>query len=210
MADDDRRLILILGGARSGKSSLAEDVTRRLAGDGPALFVATAEAGDAEMRQRIAEHQRRRPASWRTLEAPRQLGPAIAESVADARVVLVDCVTLWMSNLLVAAMGAEADDAAPPGLEATALAELDALLATYRAGQASFVVVSNEVGLGLVPPYPLGRAYRDLLGRANQRLAAAADEVYLLIAGLPVEIKALSRQCWLGAPGDPRGPSDAP
>jgi len=191
MADVDRKLILILGGARSGKSSFAEDLARRLAGDGEVLFVATAEAEDEEMCQRIAEHRRRRPASWRTLEERLHLGKAVAEAVGGARVVLVDCVTLWMTNALLAGVGP--DEEAPPGVEAAALAEVDALLAAYRAGEATFVLVSNEVGLGLVPPYPLGRAYRDLLGRANQRLAAAADEVYLLVAGLPLELKALSR-----------------
>ena len=196
---NDRKLVLILGGARSGKSSLAEELASRLAGEGEVLFVATAQAGDDEMRERIAEHRRRRPASWRTLEEPRQLGPAIAESAGGARVVLVDCVTLWLANLLLA--DSPDGESVPPEAGELALAEVDALLAAHRAGSAAFVVVSNEVGLGLVPPYPLGRVYRDLLGRANQRLAAAADEVYFLVAGLPVELKALSRSYGLGEGG---------
>jgi adenosylcobinamide kinase/adenosylcobinamide-phosphate guanylyltransferase len=192
-----RRLVLILGGARSGKSALAERLAARHAPDGAVLFVATARAGDGEMRARIAEHRRRRPAGWRTLEAETDLATAIAVAVGDARVVLVDCVTLWASNLLLASVGPD-DESAPPDLEATALAEVDSLLDAYRDGAATYLVVTNEVGLGLVPPYPLGRAYRDLLGRMNQRLATAADEVYLLVAGLPLELKALGRGYGLG------------
>jgi adenosylcobinamide kinase/adenosylcobinamide-phosphate guanylyltransferase len=192
--------VLVLGGARSGKSSLAESLCARLAGEGPVLFVATAQAGDDEMRQRIAEHQRRRPAQWRTLEEPLRLAAALPGALRDARVVLLDCATLWAANLLLD--GGTPDEEIPPQVEEAALAEVEAFLDVVRASSATFVVVSNEVGLGLVPPYPLGRAYRDLLGRANQRLAAAADKVYFLVAGLPVELKALSRSYGLDLPGD--------
>jgi adenosylcobinamide kinase / adenosylcobinamide-phosphate guanylyltransferase len=190
--NDRKRLILLLGGARSGKSSLAETMARRLAVDGRVLYVATARAGDDEMGARIAKHRESRPAAWRTLEEPLRLGERLAEDAGDARVVLIDCATLWVTNLLLAACG-ESEDV-PPAAEAAVLAEVDSLLEAQRAVDATMLVVSNEVGLGLVPPYPLGRAYRDLLGRVNQRLAAAADEVYLLVAGLPIELKALSRQ----------------
>ena len=195
-----KRLILLLGGARSGKSSLAEKMARRLAPDGRVLYVATAQAGDEEMRDRIAKHRASRPDGWRTLEEPLRLGERLAAEAGDASVVLLDCATLWVTNLLLAACG-ESEDV-PPAAEAEVLAELDSLLDAYRRRDATLLVVSNEVGLGLVPPYPLGRAYRDVLGRVNQRLAAAADEVYLLVAGLPVDLKALSRQFaaeWLGA-----------
>ncbi len=195
------KLVLLLGGARSGKSSLAERMAERLADGGVVLFVATAEPGDEEMRQRIAMHRARRPDSWRTIEEPRALGPAIAQDLGDARVVLIDCVTLWVTNLMLAGAG-DSDDV-PPEVEAATMAEVDRLLAAYRAGAATFLLVSNEVGLGLVPPNPLGRAYRDLLGRVNQRLAAAADEVYLLVAGLPVELKALSRAFGPDRPSPP-------
>jgi adenosylcobinamide kinase / adenosylcobinamide-phosphate guanylyltransferase len=190
-----RRLILILGGARSGKSTLAERLAAELAPEGRVLFAATAQGGDEEMRERIAEHRRRRPAAWRTVEAPLDLAAGIAESVSDAQVVLVDCVTLWASNLLLD--GGKEDETVPPEVEARALAAVDDLLAVYRSGKATYLLVSNEVGLGLVPPYSLGRAYRDLLGRMNQRLAAAADEVYLLVAGIPLELKALARSILL-------------
>lgn len=191
MISDGRRLILILGGARSGKSSLAEALAERLAPAGDALYVATAEAGDEEMRARIAAHRGRRPAAWRTLEEPLRLGPAIAASASDARVVLVDCVTLWVTNLMLAA-GGDAEETRLE-VEGHVLDAVEALLAAHAAGSATYLLVSNEVGLGLVPPYPLGRAYRDLLGKVNQRLAAAADAVYFTVAGLPVELKALSR-----------------
>jgi adenosylcobinamide kinase / adenosylcobinamide-phosphate guanylyltransferase len=186
-----RKLILLLGGARSGKSALAERLASSLAPDGAVLLVATAQARDDEMRDRISEHRRRRIAGWRTLEEPIALGRRIPPAVGDARVVLLDCVTLWASNLLLETMGPD-DESAPTGVEARALREVDSLLAAFREGAATWIVVSNEVGLGLVPPYPLGRAYRDLLGRMNQSIAAAADEVYLLVAGIPVELKSLA------------------
>jgi adenosylcobinamide kinase/adenosylcobinamide-phosphate guanylyltransferase len=171
-----------------------------LAPDGAVLFVATAQPRDIEMQARIAEHQRRRQAGWRTLEEPIDLAGRIPAAVKGARVALVDCVTLWASNLLLEGLGSEEGEP-PPEVEDRALAAADALLATYREGAATYILVSNEVGLGLVPPYPLGRAYRDVLGRMNQRLAAAADEVYLLVAGLPIELKALSRGFGLTSEG---------
>ena len=179
-----KELILILGGARSGKSAQAQALALELGG--PAvLYLATAQAFDDEMRARIAAHRADRPAGWRTLEAPSLLGAPIAEAAAGARVVLLDCMTLLASN---AALGA-GDEAPAPVAEAAVAREVAALLAAYQAGDASWIVVSNEVGMGLVPPYPLGRVYRDALGRANQALAAAADRVSLLVAGLPLRLK---------------------
>jgi adenosylcobinamide kinase/adenosylcobinamide-phosphate guanylyltransferase len=175
---------LILGGARSGKSSYAQRMALDLGGP-DVLFVATAEAYDDEMCARIAAHRAERPAGWRTLEAPLRVGEQIAASAADARVILVDCLTLLASNALLAAGEAATDQEA----EAAVLAEAAGLLAACRASDATWIVVSNEVGLGLVPPYPLGRRYRDALGRANQRLAAAADRVVLMVAGLPLQVK---------------------
>ena len=184
------RLILLLGGARSGKSALAERLAARLAGAGGVLYVATAQAGDDEMRARIAEHQRRRPASWRTLEAP--LRPRRRHPRARRR---RERRPRRLPHRLdvqpAAARGRRRRDAdAGAGVgRAGAVADL---LAACRATSATCLLISNEVGLGLVPPYPLGRAYRDLLGRINQRVAAAADEVYLLVAGIPVDLKALA------------------
>lgn len=185
-----RKLILVLGGARGGKSALAERLASRIAGSRPVLYVATATAGDDEMHERIALHQRRRPANWRTLEEPIELATAIPPAASGVAVVLIDCVTLWVSNLLFSLVGDA--ESLTPAQEAAALARVDLLVAAYRASEGTWIFVSNEVGLGLVPPYPLGRVYRDLLGRVNQRLAAAADQVLFTIAGLPIDIKALS------------------
>ncbi|MGZ3662911.1 MAG: bifunctional adenosylcobinamide kinase/adenosylcobinamide-phosphate guanylyltransferase [Ktedonobacterales bacterium] len=187
----NKRLMLILGGARSGKSSYAESLALRLARERLVVYVATAEAGDDEMRARIADHQASRLAAWATIEAPLNPAAAIAGSPAAtaAGVVLLDCVTLWVSNVL---LSTEQDATAARAAAVRVGSELDALLDLYRAAPWSLVLVTNEVGMGLVPPYPLGRIYRDLLGRVNARLAAEADAVALLVAGLAVELKALA------------------
>lgn len=177
-------LTLILGGARSGKSRHAE----QLAGQrSSVLYVATGQALDEEMAARIAAHQAGRPASWRTLEAPTQVAAAIAGSPGRFEVVLLDCITLLANNLFA---GSDTEDpTALQSAEAALMVEIEALLDTRRDSAADWIVVSNELGLGLVPPNPLGRAYRDALGRANQRLAQAADRVLLMVAGLPMALK---------------------
>ncbi len=173
-------LILITGGARSGKSHFAQQHAAVWGGD--VLFVATAEARDEDMAARIAQHRCERPTHWRTLEVP--LGVAQALSTAPpASVVLLDCVTLWVTNLLLR----------EGATWAAAEQELDALLAWYHAAPVTLLVVTNEVGLGLVPADAVSRMFRDWLGRFNQRLAAEAEAVYLLVAGLAVELKALAR-----------------
>jgi adenosylcobinamide kinase/adenosylcobinamide-phosphate guanylyltransferase len=188
------RLILILGGARSGKSTFAQELAGNLGGE-HVLYVATAQAGDEEMQQRIAAHRQVRPSTWQTVEAPIDVGKAIHDALAIGPVnaVLLDCLTLLVSNVIL--QGASEDD--PDNMDESAAwerveAELDGVLDPFRAGDMPWIVVSNEVGWGLVPPYPLGRVYRDLLGRANQRMAAMADQVYLMIAGMPVDVKALT------------------
>jgi len=178
----EKELILILGGARSGKSEYAQQLAGQLGHR--VLYVATATAGDEEMEARIAVHRASRPPHWRTLEAPTGVGEALEEAIGDAEVVVLDCLTLLVSNLMTGEPEQEA-------LEKQVLAELKALLEVYAAHEATFIVVSNEVGMGIVPAYPMGRVYRDVLGRANQWLAARADKVILLIAGLPIELKAL-------------------
>jgi len=189
MSLQTRKMTLILGGARSGKSALAQKMAAE--GGRPVLYVATATAGDEEMAARIAAHRAERPAHWRTLEAPLQVGAAIAAAMpaAEERVV-VDCLTLLANNILAplpeTISSAEAD--------AALAVEVNGLLAAYMAGSAEWIVVSNEVGLGLVPPYPLGRLYRDALGRANQRLATAADQVLFMVAGLPLILKSAPPQ----------------
>ena len=173
------RLTLVLGGVRAGKSAFAQ----RLASSGKrVLVVATAEAGDAEMAARIAGHQASRPAEWATLEATVDVAEALAPVVGGYDTVLLDCLTLWVSNLLL-----RAPDPASAG--GTITAEAEALLALQRRSDAAWVVVSNEVGLGVIPPSELGRAYEDALGRVNQLFAAQADSVYFMAAGLPLQLK---------------------
>lgn len=178
-----RHLTLILGGARSGKSVYAERLARQH--DTIVLYVATAEAHDAEMTARIAAHRAQRPVHWITLEAPRAIGQAIRWGAAGAPVVLIDCLTLLANNVITPLPESIADGEAERALNV----ELDDLLAAYAESDAAWIIVSNEVGLGLVPPYPLGRVYRDALGRANQRLAAMADAVLFMVAGLPLKVK---------------------
>jgi adenosylcobinamide kinase/adenosylcobinamide-phosphate guanylyltransferase len=190
-----RRLILLLGGARSGKSDYAQSLAAQIAGARPVVFVATATASDEEMADRIARHRTGRPAHWLTVEAPLDPAGALAQTpeAATAPAIVVDCVTLLVSNLLLDEVGdGDLDPAHLAAIEARALAALDALLSVPFAPEATLIVVSNEVGMGLVPEYPLGRAFRDMLGRANARLASEADRVLLLIAGLPVELTALA------------------
>jgi adenosyl cobinamide kinase/adenosyl cobinamide phosphate guanylyltransferase len=185
-------LILVTGGARAGKSTFAERLARQFGGDRDVCFVATAEPGDDEMRARIAAHRAARPPGWRTIEAPRSVIAAL-DGLADpltVRVVLLDCLTLLVSNVLLAQPHqAETAEGVWPAVEA----EANALIRFAGRAAVPTVVVTNEVGLGIVPDNRLARLYRDLLGRANQRLAAQAAFVYLVVAGIPVEIKALQR-----------------
>jgi adenosylcobinamide kinase/adenosylcobinamide-phosphate guanylyltransferase len=179
------KLIFLLGGARSGKSTYAENWAK-VSGE-RVLFVATAQALDDEMRVRIVKHQAQRPPNWDTLEVPVNAGAAIEGAAAKASydTVLLDCVTLLVSNVLLSLP----EDADQEGANAAVLAEVEALLGACAHTGAAWLVVSNEVGMGLVPPYRLGRLYRDALGMANQRIAQTADEVLLLIAGLPWALK---------------------
>jgi adenosylcobinamide kinase/adenosylcobinamide-phosphate guanylyltransferase len=181
-------LTLILGGARAGKSAYAE---RLVAEYGPrVLYVATAETKDDEMRARVQSHRARRPSTWQTLEAPRNVGQALlaARPVADA--ILLDCLTLLVSNIALEAGDETIENPATERIvDAAVKTEIEEILLAQAQLGLPMVVVSNEVGMGLVPPYPVGRLYRDVLGRANQRLAAAAQRVYLLVAGLPMTLK---------------------
>ncbi|MCB0162898.1 MAG: bifunctional adenosylcobinamide kinase/adenosylcobinamide-phosphate guanylyltransferase [Anaerolineae bacterium] len=175
-------LILILGGARSGKSSYAEKLAAEM-GQG-VLYIATAEARDEEMAVRIAIHRQTRPGHWQTLEASNEIGRALLALEAKPQVMLLDCMTLLVSNILLAQ---ESEPEA--AIEAVVQTEIEALIAAQTQLDIPLIIVSNEVGLGLVPPYPLGRVYRDILGRANQRLAAEANKVIFMVAGLPMTVK---------------------
>jgi len=176
------QLTLILGGARSGKSSYAEQLAAKM---GPnVLYIATAQPGDDEMAARIETHRQARPAQWQTVEAPRNVGAALAALNHRPDVLLLDCLTLLVTNIVLAM---EAQPQAE--VEAAVQAEIEAIVAAQAQLNAPLIVVSNEVGLGLVPPYPLGRVYRDVLGRANQKLAASAQRVLFMVAGLPMTVK---------------------
>ncbi|MEW6505036.1 MAG: bifunctional adenosylcobinamide kinase/adenosylcobinamide-phosphate guanylyltransferase [Chloroflexota bacterium] len=177
-----KQLTLILGGARSGKSAYAEQYCKQRGER--VLFVATATASDEEMKLRIANHRISRPADWLTLEAPRGVGQAIRRAPLTP-LVLVDCLTLLASNVLLGFPEEVEEQDYQRALDG----EMDELLAAYAAHPGEWLIVSNEVGLGLVPPYRLGRLFRDGLGRANQRLAAAADTLLLMVAGIPLRVK---------------------
>jgi adenosylcobinamide kinase/adenosylcobinamide-phosphate guanylyltransferase len=163
---------LVTGGARSGKSRFAEGVVRRF--DRPLVYIATAEAWDDEMRARIDAHRADRGAGWQTLEAPVDLAGAL-ETVAPDAAVLVDCATLWLTNILLA--------------DRDIAAETDRLLASIAACPSPVVIVTNEVGWSIVPENALARRFRDEQGRLNQRLAAAAGGVAVVVAGLPLWLK---------------------
>lgn len=182
------KLTLILGGARSGKSAYAEKLALEYIGR--VTYIATAQVLDEEMLQRVAAHRQARPAEWTTLEIPLGVGQALLTDLPGAGLVLLDCMTLLVSNLLmqVCTSTGELDETAGSALVDE---EIESLLRAVRLSRADFIIVSNEVGLGLVPPYPLGRIYRDLLGRANQRLASQADQTIFMIAGIPMKLAPL-------------------
>ncbi len=169
------KLTLVIGGARSGKSRYAESLMATLPAPWkpPWAYIATAEAGDEEMAARIAAHRARRSADWKTVEAPRDLAAAL--KAWGSMPALVDCLTLWLSNLMIA--------------EADTDREMEELEKALAVAAAPAVLVANEVGSGIVPSFPLGRRFRDMQGMFNQRIAARADRVVLMVAGLPLPIK---------------------
>lgn len=179
------KLTLILGGARSGKSSYAEEMAMRKGSR--VAYIATAQALDEEMQTRIATHRQNRPASWQTIEISSRVGQALLLSLPQADVILLDCLTLLVANRLLEA-GPDVDQPSEVDSEHFVQDEIDQLLKAIHITPAEWIIVTNEVGLGLVPPYPLGRIYRDLLGWANQRLARAADRVVFMIAGMPMNL----------------------
>lgn len=173
MASDSLpRLTFVTGGARSGKSRYAETLIESQ--PSPWGYIATAQAFDAEMTERIAHHRARRDTRWRTVEAPLELGDAIGH-VAPGVPVLVDCLTLWLSNVMIA--------------ELDVAAETVRLLTALKTARGPLVVVSNEVGLGIVPDNALARRFRDEQGRLNMAVAAAADRAVLMASGLPLVLK---------------------
>ncbi|MDW8047379.1 MAG: bifunctional adenosylcobinamide kinase/adenosylcobinamide-phosphate guanylyltransferase [Chloroflexota bacterium] len=181
-------VVLIVGGARSGKSRFAQELALRAGGS--VLYVATAELRDEEMRQRAAAHRAERPASWVTVEEPLHLSRAVDGSLAE--VVIVDCLTLWVSNVL-ERCGASGDPVPPAAVAAARSFAREELERVFEArGPRNLLLVSNEVGQGIVPAGALARVYRDLLGEVNQLAAARADRVYLMVAGLPIDVRRLA------------------
>ncbi len=173
------RLTLIVGGVRSGKSRLAEELA---AASPPVTYLATALAGDAEMADRITRHRQRRSTDWRTIEEPWDVVAAVAKHLEVGCVVL-ECLTLWVTNLM---LGLPQQ---PARGDADILMEVDTLIGTAQVGVGRLIVVSNEVGCGIMPANELGRRFADVLGEANQRLASAADEVFACWAGIAHKLK---------------------
>lgn len=179
------KLILVTGGARSGKSSFAEKLAAHLGDSG--TYVATCETLDEEMERRVGLHRERREEGrfpWQTIEEPFELAAVLEKAATVGAVVLVDCLTLWLSNWLLRYE-------AMPDAEARVNQEIDKLVDALQHLDGTVIMVTNEVGDGLVPEYPLGRLYRDLAGRMNQRITAICGQVFLVTVGIPVELKAL-------------------
>lgn len=178
------RTTLITGGARSGKSRFAEQLAQQHGA--PLCYLATAQPLDGEMDERIMRHRARRGTDWQTVEEPQALAQALTRLDGTCNAILVDCVTLWLSNLLLAR-----DDESKP-LEETEAAILDdvhRLAVTLRGMTTPVYLVTNEVGMGIVPEHRLGRLFRDLAGQANQILASACHELYAVISGIPLKLK---------------------
>ena len=183
MKINKKKLILVSGGARSGKSTFAEEWAVKYGKK--VLFIATAERSDEEMDQRINEHIKNRPNSWETVESPLNISESLNESHLDYDTIILDCINLLSSNALLKlpenSSQRESDEAI--------LFQIEDLLNQYKNSSATWLIVTNEVGLGLVPPYKLGRLFRDSLGRANQKLAKISDEMIFMVSGIPLYIK---------------------
>jgi adenosylcobinamide kinase/adenosylcobinamide-phosphate guanylyltransferase len=172
----DKKIIFITGGVRSGKSQFAMDLAGTL--PGPKAYLATAQPLDEEMARRIQNHRRSRPEGWRTFEESLSISKIIADHGNEFSLILLDCVTLWISNALMAGW-----------IESRVLEEAEIFLRICRSAHSSVIVVGNEVGWGIVPDNAMARIFRDLSGSVQQKIAGEADEVYLLVAGIPQKIK---------------------
>jgi len=172
----NKKIIFVTGGARSGKSQFALKLAKEL--PGPKAYLATAQALDKEMAERIKKHKKGRSPDWQTLEEPLRVAAALKEQGDRFRLILLDCLTLWISNLLMAGWRGK-----------RILREADRLLKVCQGARCSLVIVSNEVGLGIVPDNPTARIFRDLSGMINQKVARKADEVYFLVSGLAQQLK---------------------
>ncbi len=183
------RIILVTGGARSGKSSYAEQLAADAGGD--VAYIATARALDAEMKDRIARHQAQRPSSWQTVETTLHPSLAIGEQQNRVAVVLLDCLSVLITNHMLAC---DIDWELTTmnvvhAVEQDILTEIKAIITTVHSGSSDLIAVTNEVGFGIVPASPMARFFRDCAGRVNQTMASAADQVYLVVSGLPMQLK---------------------
>ena len=184
-------LTLILGGVRSGKSRFGQELALELGGK-DVLFVATAESRDDEMARRIDKHRRSRPSAWKTLERPLKTGIAIAEYDNLPAVVLVDCLTLLVTNVLLENETELNASDSITSIENRMYVEVDGLVRVPESRKTHLIVVSGEVGMGLVPETALGRMFRDMLGWSNQRIAARASSTYFMVAGMPIKVSELA------------------
>jgi adenosylcobinamide kinase/adenosylcobinamide-phosphate guanylyltransferase len=183
------KMIFVTGGARSGKSAFAENM---LKGERNVLYIATATAFDDEMKERIKLHKARRDPSWTTLEAYRDLGRRLKQFPGVKGSVMLDCITVMISSLMFADTLTDWEKAGTDlmnNTEKNVLKEINEFVSSTRDFSGRVVIVSNEIGMGIVPATPLSRCFRDIAGKANQNLAAASDEVYLVVSGIPVKIK---------------------
>lgn len=181
---------LVTGGARSGKSSFAEGLAAHA--KSPVVYIATAQVWDEEMALRVKKHRQQRPSTWQLIEEPLNIRETLIQLQEEDAVILLDCVTLWLTNLLLAGQAEHTEHTAPSiytDIEPQILSVVKEVAQLARDIKPAVIFVTNEVGQGIVPENPLSRAYRDLAGRSNQILARQADQVYMVVAGLPMEIK---------------------
>ncbi|HOM01998.1 MAG TPA: bifunctional adenosylcobinamide kinase/adenosylcobinamide-phosphate guanylyltransferase [Acetivibrio sp.] len=185
------KFILVTGGARSGKSSFAESLALKSCGENDVLYIATSIPFDEEMKSRVKKHRAKRPAGWTTLEAYKDLDTRLKDVGTGKKYILLDCITLMVSNIILERctdwnnLPENAEYEAEQGV----CSEIDKLLSAIRALDATFIAVTNEVGMGIVPENKLSRVFRDIAGRVNQMLAKNADDVYFCVSGIPVKIK---------------------
>ncbi len=183
------KLIMVTGGARSGKSSHAEELAKACGSD--VLYIATSVVTDSEMEQRVKKHREQRPSWWETLEAYKDFDICLQKKVENKSAVLLDCITVMTTNLMLEKLSDINNISPESSIEAENYVrhELDKLINAAMDIGIPFIFVTNEVGMGIVPEYPLSRIFRDIAGRGNQTLSKAADEVYFCVSGIPVKIK---------------------
>ncbi len=186
MIQREKKITLLLGGARSGKSYYAQEQGKKASS---VLFVATAEALDEDMQLRIKKHKQDRPENWHTLEATEHVGSRIEDLYDGEDLIIIDCITLLITNIFCQYSEEQFETIQDSILEKQVISEIQELQECLQKIEASFIIVSNEVGLGIVPAFRSGRLFQDILGRANQLLAQTANEVYLMVAGIPLKVK---------------------